>query len=357
MESNRVGSVTVCASIRRRASLLLVFCLVSGPHTLGGQALETSARPAQPASTRLSLVRVFSSPDDVRHLHPILNRTLDIIAGAADPVTRVDALKSPSAVATDSTQRVFVADPGAQAVHVFDFIHSKYGLLDKDGERLHAPVALSADGQDNLYVVDQGSRMVLVYDSVGKFRRYVGKLRGGESYFDTPTAIAIDKTAGRIYVCDRQRHMVFIMDHEGRLIRKLGKRGAGDGPGEFRFPGQLVVSGGVLFVLDSGNVRIQVFDTAGKFLRAIKLTQVDQRAGLAVDKQGNIYVSDAGLNQIQVFRSDGQALSTLDEGAVEGTDFSGPSGMWVDADGALYVVDSQNSRVAVFHISGENPAD
>src|ERR1017187_4253894 len=121
---NQVDSVTVCASIRRRACLLLVFCLVSGPHTLCGQALETSARPApsdaQPASTRLSLVRVFSSADDVRHLHPILNRTLDIIAGAADPVTREDALKSPSAVATDSTHRVFVADPGAQAVHVFD---------------------------------------------------------------------------------------------------------------------------------------------------------------------------------------------------------------------------------------------
>jgi len=45
-------------------------------------------------------------------------------------VPRVDALQSPVAVTVDSHDRVFVADPGAKAVHVFDFIRSKYGLLD-----------------------------------------------------------------------------------------------------------------------------------------------------------------------------------------------------------------------------------
>jgi hypothetical protein len=69
-------------------------------------------------------------------------------------------MHSPSAVTTDSNHRVFVADPGAQAVHIFDFIRSKYGRLDGRGDRLHLPVSLAVDGQDNLYVVDQTSRTV-----------------------------------------------------------------------------------------------------------------------------------------------------------------------------------------------------
>jgi hypothetical protein len=62
-------------------------------------------------------------------------------------------MRSPSAVTTDSSHRVFVADPGAQTVHIFDFVRSKYERLDRGGDRLHIPVSLALDGQDNLYVV------------------------------------------------------------------------------------------------------------------------------------------------------------------------------------------------------------
>jgi DNA-binding beta-propeller fold protein YncE len=210
-------------------------------------------------------------------------------------------------------------------------------------------VSLAVDGQDNLYVVDQSSRTVLVYDSAGKFRRYLGKLRGGESYFDSPAGIAIDRAMRRIYVCDWQGHMIFVMDERGRLIRKLGIRGGGDRPGEFRFPSQVVVAGGELFVLDAGNTRVQVLDTAGHFLRAINLGFADRRTGLAVDKQGNIYVSDPFLNQIQVFRHAGQTIS-IDPSTIKGANFSHPSGMWVDAGRCLYVVDSQSNRVGRFQI-------
>ena len=332
----------------------LVLCSVPSPTAVWDEKFSTASQPAQigvqQAAASLSFVRVFSSADDVKPEHPVLDRTLDIIAGPADPVTRVDVLQSPSAVATDSNHRVFVADPGAQAVHIFDFIRSKYSRLDGRGERLHVPVSLAADGQDNLYVVDQTSRTVLVYDSAGKFRRYLGKLRGGESYFDSPAGIAIDKAGRRVYVCDRQGHMIFVMDERGKLIRKLGNRGGGNRPGEFRFPSQVVVAGSELFVLDAGNVRIQVFDTGGHFLRAVNLGYADRHTGLTVDKRGNIYVSDSDLNQIQVLGHEGQTLYTFDPSTIKGANFSHPSGMCVDAGRSLYVVDSQNNRVGLFQI-------
>lgn len=333
---------------------LLVLSLVPGPRAAWDVTFATSLQPAQtgvpPGSTNLTFVRVFSSAEDVRALHHLLNETLDIIAGPADPATRVDALQAPSAVATDSRHRVFVADPGAKTVHVFDFIHSKYSRLEGSSDRLHAPIALSVDGHDNLYVIDTSSRTILVYDSAGKFRRYFGRLRGGESYFESPAGITIDRATGRIYVCDRQGHAIFVMDERGKLIRKLGNRGGGERPGEFLLPSQVVVAGGELFVLDSGNTRIQVFDTEGHFLRVIKLGYADRHTGLAVDKQGSIYVSDPDLNQIQVFGHEGQTLYRFDPSTIKGVNFSRPSEMWVDASRGLYVVDSQNHCVGLFQI-------
>ena len=323
----------------------------------GGGA--TSSQPAQadvqPASESLSFVRAFSAADDVRPpAHPALDHALDIIAGPQDPVPRVDALQSPVAVTVDSHDRVFVADPGAKVVHVFDFIRSKYGLLDGGGDRLRNPVSLAVDGQDNLYVIDRSSRTVLVYDSAGKFRRYLGKLRGGESYFDSPAGIAIDATTGRIYVCDTPRHMIFVMDERGRIIGRIGKRGGGDQPGEFRLPSQASVGGGELFVLDVGSTRIQILDTAGHFRRVVNLAYADSRTGLAVDSQGNIYVSDPVLNRIQVFSHEGRPLYTFDTSTLKGANFSHPSAMWVHADHCLYVVDSRSHRVGLFQIGGVN---
>ena len=351
--------VSVGKSIRRCACILLVGCIVPGHAAARDTTFAISSQAAQPdvqqASVSLSFVRAFSSADDLRREHPVLNRTLDIIAGPKDAETRVDVLHSPSALTTDSNHRVFVADLGAKTVHVFDFIRSKYSRLEGGGGRPVTPISLAVDGRDNLYLIDRSSRTVLIYDSAGKFSGYLGKLSGGESYFESPAGITIDRITGRIYVSDTLRHMIIIMDNRGQLLGKIGKRGGGDQPGEFRLPGQVVVNGGELFVVDAGNARIQILDTAGHFRRAINLPYADNRTGLAVDDQGNVYVSDPELNQIQVFSHEGQWIYTFDPTTIKVANFSHPLSMWVDAGHCLYVVDSQSNRVGLFQISGQNP--
>jgi DNA-binding beta-propeller fold protein YncE len=342
---------------RRCACALLVCCIVAGPAVGENKTFadaQSSQTDVQQSAASLSFVRAFSSADDVRRFHPFLNRAIEFMAGHKDAdVAPVNALQSPSAVTTDSNHHVFVADPGANAVHVFDFSHAKYSLLEKGRDRLGSPVSLAVDAHNNLYVVDKAAGTVIIYDSAGNFRGHFWTPRE-KSYRESPAGIAIDKATGLVYVCDRQRHIIVVMDDRGRPISQIGKLGGGDQSGEFRFPSQVVVEGGELFVLDAGNTRIQILDPAGHFRRAIPLTYADHRTGLAVDGRDNIYVSNFVLNQIEVHSHDADRLYIFDLSTVQGEKFIHPSSLWVDAGYCLYVVDSQSNRVGLFQISGKN---
>jgi DNA-binding beta-propeller fold protein YncE len=325
---------------------------------LSAATRQTSPPPADTSghstAPHLNFLRAFSSPGDIKSEHEILNRALDIVAGPADPIGRTEALKSPVALVSDSRDRVFVADPGAKAVHIFDFAHSRYAQLDSSG-RFTDPVALATDAQDNLLVADQINRTILLYDASGKFRRTLGRLRGGESYFESPTSIAVDHATGHIYVCDRFAHMIFVMDQRGKILRRIGKRGGGQGPAEFRLPSHVLACGSQLCVLDAGNNRIQILDASGHFQRAINVGYAGHGAGFATDPQGNLYLSDPAVDQIQVFRLTATAPLILDFSTTQAASMVHPSALWVDANRKLYVIDSQQNRVVEFEIVGQRP--
>lgn len=320
--------------------------------------ISSSSDRADQSSNRLRFVRSFSSAQDIEgSLHPVLDKTVDIVAGPADPLVHVDSLQRPTAVIADSNQHVFVADPGGKEVHIFDFGRSKYGILDAGGERISSPVGFALDAEDNLYITDANSRTILVYNAAGKFRREIGLLRGGESYFDDPAGLAIDRGTGTLYICDTRRHMVIAMDSKGHLVGRFGKRGGGDTPGDFQFPTQPIIAGGELYVLDSGNHRIQVLTLTGHFVRSISIVYSDRNMGFAVDRDLNLYVADPVTRVLQVFNHDGQPLYTFDPTTHPEGEFSRPTGLWVSANNCLYVVDSGNrKRIDVFEILGKETA-
>jgi len=342
--------------IRRAVCVLVVCSFVCLSGSTQGPGAPTGTAPVpnhdgEKTSERLRFIREFSSAQDVSRAHPVLDRTLDIIAGSKTNETAAEVLEVPYAVTTDNGHRVFVTDFGTRKLHVFDFEHSKYSLLKDGNDRLQRPVGVATDRDDNIYVTDAGSGSVSIYDARGKFRQFLKPSKGKESYFEGPWGIAIDRKTEHIYVCDSPRHMVIVLDKNGRVLSRFGKRGGGAGEGEFRFPTQIVAVGDEIVVLDSGNGRLQVLDDRGRFRRSIHLLYADKRSGLAVDEDRNIYVSDPLFNQIYVFKRDGGLLYAFGQTGTRSGTFNGVSGMWIDSGRTLYAVDAQNKRVEVFHIN------
>jgi DNA-binding beta-propeller fold protein YncE len=296
---------------------------------------------------RLEFVRAFSSEQDVKTKHPLWNKLLDVIAGAPNRVRMV----RPYDVVTDSRGRIIVSDPGAALIHIFDFDHGKYEkLVGGPNNSFKSPIGVAVDNNDNIYVADSELGMVLVFDSHGKFRRYIGNLKG-EGFFKRPTGIAVDAPNNRVYVTDTLHDAVYYADLQGNILGHFGSRGSGQG--EFNYPTELVLQNRELFVVDAMNFRVQFLDEKGRYLGSFgqvgpETGHLWRTKGLAMDNEGHFYVADAMLNVVQVFDREGTLLYYFGQQGEQLGEFNFPSGVFVDRHDRVYVVDMLNHRVEVF---------
>lgn len=337
------------------SATLLFACALMLPTSLPGSGtrLEAKTAVAVPVLTmdggrRLEFVRAFSAEKELNPSRSFWKRALDFVAGPPD----YRRLIRPYGITTDSRGRIIVTDPGAKAVHIFDFEKKKYHILEGGkGENFVSPIGVAVDAQDNIYVTDSRCGKIFVFDADGKFRRFVGQVTKSEGFFKRATGIAIDKQQAELFVSDTLRDKIFVMDLQGHLLREFG--GRGDGPGKFNFPTELVLSGKDLLVVDAMNFRVQILDRQGHFLgqfgeRGTDTGKLFRPKGLAVDSEGNIYLVDALLEAVQVFGRDGTFLYTFGRTGGGPGELQLPSGLWIDSSDRVYLADSYNQRIQIF---------
>lgn len=280
-----------------------------------------------------------------------------VLADVVDAITNFVAehrpvMDAPRAVTTDPGGRLVVADPPAHAVHVLDF-KSKTSFRIQGGKdrRLQMPVGVAADSQGGIYVSDSERGMVLVYDHLGRFRHYLGRIKG-EAFFERPEGVAVDSRAGRIYVADTARNSVVVVDLRGPVLETIGGNSRRPGGAELNKPTSLVLAGGQLFVLDSYGSRVQVFDGHGNLLRSLTTpndnSSPPDHPGLAVDSAGDLYISDEVEGIVRVYDQAGHLLNSFGRPGSKIGEFSHPLGVWADGGNRIYVADSRNHRVQVF---------
>jgi sugar lactone lactonase YvrE len=141
------------------------------------------------------------------------------------------------------------------------------------------------------------------------------------------------------------------------FVTKWGSEGNNDG--QFYSPAGLAIdTNGYIYVSDSHNHRVQKFDANGSYInqwgsQGSANGKFGFPAGIAIDTNGYIYVSD-GLsnNRVQKFDTNGGFISKWGSSGSGNGQFDGPSGITVDSNGDIYIVDTWNYRIQKLDSNG-----
>jgi DNA-binding beta-propeller fold protein YncE len=106
---------------------------------------------------------------------------------------------------------------------------------------------------------------------------------------------------------------------------------------------------GDVYVTDETSHCIQKFDSTGKFLSIVgELADTDLPVGIALDAQGNAFVTDNQIGVIWKFDSAGNLLATWNSADPDYGRFDAPGGIVVDGQGNVYVVEVAGERIRKF---------
>lgn len=219
-------------------------------------------------------------------------------------------------------------------------------------------IAVGLDG--SVYVTDTWNHRVQKFTAEGKFLTMWGYFGQGEKLdaFWGPRGIAIDQQ-GRLFVADTGNKRVVIFGPNGEPISSFGS--AGMDIGQFDEPvGLAIDSQGRLYVSDTWNQRIQVFqpDSSGTSFLPLRSWDIngwygqslDNKPFLAVDSVGNIYAVDPDGGRVLQFDTEGKFLRGWSELIGDVVALVMPAGLAVDPQGGLWVSDASANRLVHFNL-------
>jgi sugar lactone lactonase YvrE len=277
----------------------------------------------------------------------------------------------PFGLAVDKSGAVFVADGD----------HGKIWRIEKNGaanlvtDKLDTPSGLAFDVNDALIVADAGTHTIKqVNVSNGEINTLAG-VEGkfgfadgaaSSALFDAPLGVAVSND-GRIYVADTYNDRIRVIENGSVRTIAGSIQGFADGlQAQFNTPGGIAVApNGEIIVADTANRRIRKIDANGAVSTIAGNGEYSandgfpfqsgfvEPIGVAVDKKGVIYVSDAGANSVRVigqrFVGTTETLNKKERGFADGnlteTQFNRPSGVAVDQSGNVFIADTGNQIV------------
>ncbi len=313
--------------------------------------------------------------------------------GSADVMPADARFNGPMGVAVDGMGGVYVADSYNDTLRkvtsggVATTPAGTAGLAGStDGPggaaRFYLPSGVAVDTNGNVYVADTYNSTLRKMTISGLVTTLAGSAgrpgsadgAGSAALFNGPSGVAVDG-AGNVYVADSGNSTLRKVSPGGvvtTLAGTPGQSGSADGAGGaalFNGPNGVAVDGaGNLYVADSGNSTIRLVTGGGRVMTlagsagqsgsadgAGGEARFDHPYGVAVDRAGNLYVTDSGDSTIRLVTG-GDRVSTIGgaagvNGGADGVgalaNFAGPSGIAVDGVGRLYVADAGNNRISV----------
>jgi sugar lactone lactonase YvrE len=246
--------------------------------------------------------------------------------------------------------------------------------------QLNAPTGLAVTDDGRPRVADHHNNRLRVVDPDGDISTLRGSV-AAELYDPIGIALADD---GAVYVADELNARVVRIGSSGEVALVAGGPSADLRPGDghpaaqavLQHPSYLVLDAvGNLFFTDFLDNRIRKVDRngvittiAGTGLAGFggdagpaTAAKLNFPTGLAIDADGNLFVSDANNNRVRRIDRDGVITTVAgtgvagfggDGGPATGARLNAPAGLAFDAAGNLYVADQGNDRVRRVDLDG-----
>ena len=152
-----------------------------------------------------------------------------------------------------------------------------------------------------IFVAEFGNSRIQVLNDDLTFSRII--TLHGDKQLDRPVDVSIDND-GYLYIVDFGNNCITKVTTTGEYITRIGYgQGASH---QLESPSSLTIDNNILYITEYGNRRVSIFDTEGYFLRSFDDTtsrkEFHSSEGIAIDKLGNLYVSDTRNNRIIVYR-------------------------------------------------------
>lgn len=233
----------------------------------------------------------------------------------------------------------------------FRFTFGKEGTGEKE---FNMPLGIDVYVDGRVFIADTGNHRVQVFDAEGNFLfMFTTKLESDRNISEPVDVLVSKFKNGYIYVSDNNNHEIKVYDLRGKFQFKWGK--FGQEFGEFRYPATLSNNtDNEIFVVDVLNTRAQKFTPTGDHINDIGSWGVHpgtffRPKGIAVSKQGWVFVSDSYMGVVQVFNAQGQFDGVICENNKKKV-FKTPVGIFVDKDNRLMVVEMRANKISVLKI-------
>jgi sugar lactone lactonase YvrE len=271
-------------------------------------------------------------------------------------------LIGPYGIAIDSKGLVYVADQRVGAVFIFNTETQDVQLI-RNGYEAHFGWVngLAIDDDDRLFVSDGKTHKVLIFNSKHEVENQITE------GLQDPVGLAIDTTNRFLYVVDTQQDQVIVYDADSlKLLRRIGTGGKNHfltTPGDFGAPQGVAVDGeGNVYVTDTMNNRVEIFDADGNFISEFGKNgdgpgYFARPKGIAVDGDGHIWVADQVQDRLQVFNREGQLLTFIGSGHGElPGQFKTLTGVAIDKHNRVFTTEQEPGRLQMFRYVTETEA-
>ena len=300
-------------------------------------------------------IKIYKVPESITAVdpsNPIPQATVAVAEGTVFQATEGNQpgqLGRPRGITIDAAGNIYVADTGNARIQKFDttgkFL-AAYGERGEAAGQLMEPNGIAVDASGSIYVTDAKSHKLLRFKGDGQFEKEWTGPSAGNFYGPRDLVIGPNKS---VYVIDQGGTRICRLDTAADTWTNWGSGGSGEG--QFNEPSGITIGGGNIFVTDANNDRVQVFDLEGKFIRQFAVPVWEKSSGnfpdVAYDESKKlIYVSSGKTNEVLVFDAEGRQVESL---RVAGdTAFSNPSSIVIQTESKsrrLLIMNTGSSRV------------